>query len=143
MHIKSALIATASLWMLGLGNAFAEEVTVTAQATAYEPIVVFIQPGDTVKWTNMSGHNTASLDGLIPEGGEPWDSALGDNYSQKFEVEGVYIYKCTPHYSLGMAGAIVVGQPTNFEQVKQNATGMAMRVVAKTNKALDQRAAAK
>ena len=77
MQVKYALIATASVLMLGFNNAFAEDVTVSAQATKFAPLVVFIQPGDRVSWTNMSGHDSKSLEGVIPDGAEHWHLKLG------------------------------------------------------------------
>ncbi len=106
--------------------------TVTAQGLQYSPLVVQIAPGDTVSWTNMSTHNTESLEGLIPEGAEMWASKMSDNYSRTFTREGIYIYKCTPHFGAGMGGAIIVGQPVNLEQIKAvDAKGAAKRLVTK------------
>ena len=53
---------------------------VKAVGLKYDPLVVTIQPGDTVAWENMPTHDTQSLEGLIPESAEAWHSALGENY---------------------------------------------------------------
>lgn len=90
---------------------------VTAQGLKYEPLVIKIQPGDTVAWENMPTHDTQSLEGLIPEGAEAWHSALGENYQRTFTVEGIYVYKCTPHIGAGMGGAIIVGKPVNLAAI--------------------------
>jgi len=50
--------------------------------------------------------------------------------------EGVYIYKCNPHYPLGMVAAIIVGKPVNIKQVQANATGRSKGIVIKVVKAL-------
>jgi len=111
---------------------------VTAQVTAFNPLVVFIQPGDMVSWSNMNGHDTQSLAGLIPEGAELWHSKLGENYQRTFTIEGVYIYKCTPHFGTGMGGVIIVGNPTNMEAiVATNQKGAAKRLVKKGLKAIE------
>ena len=82
----------------------------------------------------MSTHNTESLEGLIPEGAEMWSSKMSENYSHTFTQEGIYIYKCVPHFGAGMGGAIIVGEPVNLEQIKAvDAKGAAKRLV---NKAL-------
>ncbi len=113
---------------------------VKAVVTQFVPAVVFIQPGDTVHWTNMNGHNTHSIDGLIPQGAEPWQSKLGEDYSHTFTVPGAYIYKCDPHYSLGMVAAIVVGPvpPANLEALERSPAnkGMAKRAFRILKKAL-------
>jgi len=37
----------------------------------------------------------------------------------EFIKEGVYGYKCTPHYILGMVGLVIVGNSdSNFEKAK-------------------------
>jgi len=124
-----------SLLMLGIGNAaLAEDHTVTARSTAFDPVAIKIAPGDTVSWTNMSGHNVHFEEGNIPEGAEPYVSPMGDNVSRTFDKEGVYLYKCDPHFALGMVGAIVVGEPVNMEAVESNAKGMYKRGLIKAKK---------
>lgn len=91
---------------------------VTAQGLVFNPLVINIQPGDTVAWENMPTHDTQSIEGLIPEGAEAWHSTLGQNYERTFSVEGIYVYKCTPHIGAGMGGAIIVGNPVNLEAIK-------------------------
>lgn len=127
-----------SLLMLGLSNAaLAEEHTVNARATAFDPVALKIAPGDTVSWTNMSGHNTHFEEGNIPEGVEPWMTDIGDNVSHTFDTEGVYLYKCDPHFAMGMVGAIVVGEPGNMAAVEENAKGMYKRALIKAKKAVE------
>ncbi|MDX1573371.1 MAG: plastocyanin/azurin family copper-binding protein [Methylophaga sp.] len=105
---------------------------VTAQGLKFEPLVIKINPGDTVAWRNMSTHNSESIDGLIPEGAEKWNSPMSENYERTFTEEGIYIYKCTPHIGAGMGGAIIVGEPVNLEQIKNaDASGAAGRLVRK------------
>lgn len=115
--------------------AYAEEHVIKAEATKFSPLYIFVQPGDTISWTSMSGHDSQAEEGLIPEGAEPWHMGMGENGSVTLDVEGVYLYKCTPHFSLGMVGAIVVGQPTNVDALKQNATGRYKWVLVKLLKA--------
>ncbi|RME32525.1 MAG: copper-binding protein [Gammaproteobacteria bacterium] len=120
-----------------------ETHVVKAVVTQFVPPVIFIQPGDTVHWTNMNGHNTHSIDGLIPEGAQPWQSKLGEDYSLTLTVPGAYIYKCDPHYSLGMVGAIVVGPvpPANLEALEKSPAnkGMARRAFRMLKKAIAER----
>jgi pseudoazurin len=105
---------------------------VTAQGLIYEPLVSIIQPGDTVAWENMSSHDTQSMEDLIPSGAEHWHSAMGENYQRTFTVEGIYVYKCTPHFGAGMGGAIIVGQPTNLADIQAvEVKGAAKRLVKK------------
>ena len=58
---------------------------------------------------------------------------MGENYQHTFEKEGIYIHICTPHIGAGMGGAVVVGEPTNLEDIKAaDVTGGLGRVVRKT-----------
>ncbi len=111
--------------------------TVTARSTSYDPMVLFIEPGDTVVWRNMSGHFNLFEAGLIPEGVEPWSTPMGENVSRTFDVEGVYLYQCPPHFAMGMVGAIVVGEPVNLEEVEANTRGMYGRALAQVKQALE------
>ncbi len=120
-----------------------EEHVVGTQVTAFVPMVIFIEPGDIVTWTNMAGHDTTSLEGMIPDGGETWQSKMGENYSVTLTVPGVYMYKCTPHASMGMIGAIVVGEtpPANLDAIlaRPENKGMIGRAIRKLKKALEAR----
>ena len=42
--------------------------TVFGQATSFSPNILFINPGDTVQWQNMTIHDSVSMEGLVPEG---------------------------------------------------------------------------
>lgn len=129
------------------GAALADETIVTAKATAFDPMVVFIKPGDTVKWTTMAGHDTASVQGMIPEGAQSWQSKLGEEFNVTLDKEGAYIYKCTPHMGLGMVGAIVVGegQPKNLDQIHAHPEnkGMVGRAVKKLDQELKKKSGQK
>lgn len=110
----------------------AETHVVTAEGLIFNPLVVKINPGDSVSWRNMSTHNSESIDGLIPEGAEKWNSPMSENYQRTFTQEGIYVYKCTPHIGAGMGGVIIVGEPVNLEQIKNaDVTGGAGRLVRK------------
>jgi pseudoazurin len=144
---KSQVIGLIAALMSISGAALADETTVTAKATAFDPMVVSIKPGDTVKWTTMAGHDTASVAGMIPEGAQGWQSKLGEEFSVTLDKEGAYIYKCTPHMGLGMVGAIVVGggQPKNLEQIHANPEnkGMVGRAVKKLDQELKKKSGQK
>ena len=118
-------------------NATAEDHIVAAGATNFTPMHLFVQPGDTVQWINMTIHDTQSMDGLIPEGAEPWKSKIGQEYKITVTAEGVYIYLCNPHFANGMVGAIIVGEASNMDQIQANAKGREKGVIFKLKKKLD------
>ncbi len=115
------------------------EHTVYAGATNFNPKVLFINPGDSVKWVRMTAHDSVSIGGLIPEGAEHWKFAIGENGNVTLNNQGIYIYKCNPHYAMGMSAAIIVGEPVNIEQVKANVSGRAKGVLIKVERAIAQR----
>jgi pseudoazurin len=72
------------------------------------------------------------MEGLIPAGAEAWHSGMGENYQRTFTVEGIYVYKCTPHFGAGMGGVVIVGKPTNLAEVQAfKAKGATKRLVKK------------
>jgi pseudoazurin len=116
--MRSKLLWSAVLLgVVGSANVMAEEHVVKAVITNWEPMVLYAKPGDTIRFVQMAGHNTASIDGMLPAGAAKWESKMGDEgYTLKVEKEGAYIYKCTPHMTTGMVAAIVVGDgaPSNL-----------------------------
>lgn len=128
-------------------TAAAEEHVVKAVVTNWDPLVVFIKPGDSIRWTNMAGHDSASVEGMIPEGAATWHSKMGEEVVMTFDKPGAYIYKCTPHVSAGMVGAIVVGDgsPENLAQIDAaletvpDAKNMVARAIRKMKMELEKR----
>jgi len=116
----------------------AQTHTINAEARVFNPDIVYIQPGDTVSWINMTSHNSVSIDGLIPAGATPWRGQLGENLKVTLTVEGIYGYVCEPHIGFGMIGVIVVGKPQDLEEVKayadKNMQGPFRRIIGKLNK---------
>ena len=80
----------------------------------FEPNVVKVAPGDSVHFVAADkGHNAESIDGMIPEGAAPFKGEMSKDVTVTLDKPGVYGFKCKPHYSLGMVGLIVVGEPVN------------------------------
>ncbi len=118
----------------------AETFTITAEGISMNPLVVSIQPGDTVSWTGMNVHNTMSVDALLPPDSEGWESTIGENFQHTFIDEGIYIYQCKPHSNLGMGGAIIVGEPVNLQAIKAaNITGPMQNIVTQAINAAENR----
>jgi len=90
-----------------------QSVTVGAVGVKFDPLFVFIEPGDTVNWVGMAGHNVESIDAMVPEGLEKFNTTLGEDVSFTFDIPGIVMYKCTPHWGARMGGGIVVGKPDN------------------------------
>jgi pseudoazurin len=106
-----------ALGTLVTGAAFAENHDVQmlnrgdAGAMVYEPAFLQIAPGDTVTFIPTDrGHNAESIDGMIPEGAEPFSGRINEEITVTFDVEGLYGIRCTPHYAMGMVMTIAVGE---------------------------------
>ena len=86
----------------------------------FEPAVIKVSLGDTIhfKATDMS-HNSASVEGMVPEGAESWAGQLNQDISITLNTEGVYVYQCDPHAMMAMIGVIQVGEALNMEDIKQ------------------------
>lgn len=88
----------------------------------FSPSILKIEPGATVSFLPTDrGHNSVSIDGMIPDGATSWKGKLSKEVSVTLDIPGVYGYKCQPHYSLGMIGLIIVegeGMADNLEAAK-------------------------
>ena len=98
------------------GQAAAAEVQVKmlnkgAQgAMVFEPASAKLKPGDTVRFIPTDkGHNVETIKEMLPPGAELVKSPLSQEIVVKFSKAGVYGFKCTPHFAMGMVGAIAVG----------------------------------
>lgn len=105
------------------------------QRNIFLPRLAVIEPNETVLFkATDKGHNTASMDGMIPDAAEPWNSALGKDIEITFTVPGIYGHVCTPHVAAGMVGAVVVrgaGVLDNLEAAKSvNQRGKAKKIFA-------------
>jgi pseudoazurin len=76
----------------------------------FEPAVLKAAVGDTVifKAADMA-HNSASIEGMIPEGANSWNGPMSRDVTVTVNKEGIYIYQCTPHAMMAMVGVIQVG----------------------------------
>ena len=80
----------------------------------FEPDFLKAAVGDVLvfRTTQGGGHHTESV--LVPNGAKPWH---GDNDVETrvpLKAEGVYLYICDPHLSVGMVGVVQVGRPNNL-----------------------------
>ncbi|WMT73455.1 pseudoazurin [Bradyrhizobium sp. Ash2021] len=122
---KYLVMAVVAAAIAAAGGATAAEVEVkmlnkgTEGMMVFEPALVKIAPGDTVKFVAADkGHNAESIKGMLPDGAEPFAGKSGEEIAVKFDQAGIYGVKCMPHYGMGMVAMIVVGTPANEEQAK-------------------------
>ena len=88
----------------------------------FEPAVLSIKKGDTVKFVATDvAHNSSSVEGMIPEGAEPWVGAMNQDIEVTLTEEGVYVYQCTPHNMMAMIGVIKVESSSNINSIRAKA----------------------
>lgn len=143
--VMGALVAALGTADATTGTASAAEFEVkmlnrgTAGMMVFEPAFVKIAAGDSVRFVATDkGHNAESVDGMLPEGVEPFAGKFNHDILVTFEKPGVYGYKCKPHYGMGMVGLVVVGDPANADQAKAaKHPGKAKKVFAELFQKLD------
>lgn len=85
---------------------------------AFEPSFVKVAVGDTVIFipAEKGAHYSVSL--LVPAGAKPWRGTPDQEFKVKVAKEGLYLYACEPHKTLGMVGVIQAGKPVNLAEAK-------------------------
>jgi pseudoazurin len=144
-----SLAAFALLTSASLGLAAEVEVKMLNKGAeglmVFEPSLVRIEPGDTVKFVATDkSHNAESIKNMLPEGASPFAGKMNADVTVIFDKAGVYGVKCMPHYAMGMVALVVVGKPDNLDQAKAvPQTGKAKQIFAALFDRLTQQAAAK
>ena len=124
--MRKAMMLAALVGVLGAAGAAQaaeDEVKMLNKGTdgvmVFEPALVKIAPGDTVKFVaSDKGHNAEIIETMLPEGGKAFVGKINEELAITFDKPGVYGYKCKPHYGMGMVGMIVVGDAANVDQAK-------------------------
>lgn len=123
----SAFVSAASLAGCGFGGPAhvsappAQGGDVSMGFESFNPTIVYIRVGQTVKWRNTAiiTHTVTDDpklaanpgDAALPAGAAAFNSgdiAAGDVYSYTFQTPGTYKYFCTHHEGMGMVGTIIV-----------------------------------
>lgn len=116
--MKKVVFLGAIVALLISSQLMAEDHIVKAIGVKFKPLFVFVQPGDTVTFTNMPAHMVASIESMMPVGGTVMVSVLGENYTYNVvEKSGIHMYKCPPHWGTRMGGGIVIGSPENADEI--------------------------
>lgn len=123
------ILAVAAVCATLSGSAFASEVEVKmlnkgtdGSPMEFEPAFVKIAPGDSVHFVAVDrNHAVQSLPGMIPDGATPFTGKMNEDLTVKFEKQGVYGYRCLPHYGTGMVGLVLVGKAKNEDAARKAA----------------------
>lgn len=102
-----------------------KEHVIKAVGMKWKPELLVINPGDSVKFVDMMGHDTQSMGTLTPLDYGGWKSTMGEeNFTIEFDEKGIYFHKCNPHVNAGMFGAILVSteiSESEFNRLSVNA----------------------
>ena len=120
---KAIMLGTVAVLTILAGAANAAEIEVKMLdkgadgVMVFEPALVKIEPGDTVKFVSTNkGHNAETIKGMLPESATPFVGKVNQHIAVTFDKPGVYGVKCLPHYGMGMVALVVVGSPVNKDE---------------------------
>ena len=125
------------LFFMLTSSAYAADMTIDmlnkdadGNRMVYSKEIARVAVGDTITWLPASkGHNVHFIS--APDGVELIKSKMNKEFSFTFEKEGIYLYQCTPHKSMGMIALVIVGENTdNIDSAKK------AKVVGKSKKKL-------
>ena len=98
------------------------------QQMVFEPAVLNVNIGDIVTFI-PAGNAHDSISVFTPKGANTWHGKRDQSVNVTINKEGIYIYKCAPHFYMGMVGVIQAGKPTNIEQAKQFSEKISKRLI--------------
>jgi len=110
-------------------NMYTKDPDDSSALQVFKPRLVTANVGDTIKFIPTEPtHQSSSIEGMIPAGVTGWEGKINEEVTYVIPKEGVYGYKCVPHYAAGMIGMIVVEGGDNVEAAKGvNHPGLAGR----------------
>jgi pseudoazurin len=123
--LKTALLG-AAIMAITAGGAFAAEHVINmlnkgadGSAMVFEPAYVKAAVGDTVKFVPVDkGHFAVALPGMWPEGVAEAKGKMNQEFTVTLEKDGIYGFKCTPHYAMGMVAMVQVGTGAVTDEIK-------------------------
>jgi pseudoazurin len=114
--VKSTLLASALFAAAALPASAAEHIInmlnkgADGSPMVFEPAFVRAAVGDTVKFVPVDkGHFAVSMPGMWPEGVAEAKGKINVEFVVTMEKDGLYSFKCTPHYAMGMVALVQVG----------------------------------
>ena len=87
-------------------------------AMVFEPAFIKINTGDSINFEMAdAGHNAVTV--AAPAGSVPFNTKYKPSTIVKFDVNGLYLYKCSPHAMMAMAGIIQVSDASNKAEMEK------------------------
>lgn len=127
MIMKRTVATAVAISLMGLaGTASAADFEVLmlnkgtdGKTMGFSPSFLRIEPGDTVTFIPVDkGHNAETILDMIPAAAQTWKGKTDEQFTVTLTAEGLYGFKCQPHFAVGMVGLIQVGDD------RSNMTGL-------------------
>ena len=84
----------------------------------FEPAFIKINTGDSINFEmSDAGHNAVTV--AAPAGSVPFDTKYKPSTLVQFDTNGIYLYKCSPHAMMAMAGLIQVSDASNKTEMNE------------------------
>jgi pseudoazurin len=110
---RASLVAAAiTCWVSAVR---ADTIEVKGQGVKFVPDVIRANVGDTIAFRSMSTHYVEIVKGMWPEGAPEMKSEMSKDYDYPIVKEGLYVFKCPPHWGARMGGVMVVGKPADLD----------------------------
>tara|TARA_B100001094_G_scaffold247749_1_gene244648 strand:- start:341 stop:991 length:651 start_codon:yes stop_codon:yes gene_type:complete len=84
----------------------------------FEPAFIKINTCDSINFEmSDAGHNAVTV--AAPAGSVPFDTKYKPSTLVQFDTNGIYLYKCSPHAMMAMAGLIQVSDASNKTEMNE------------------------
>jgi pseudoazurin len=118
--LTAALLASASV------SSFAAEHVINMKnkgtdgtAMVFEPGFVRAAVGDTIKFVPVDkGHFVQNFPGMWPEGVAEVKGKMNEELVVTMDKDGLYAFKCAPHFPMGMVALVQVGNAPVTDAIK-------------------------
>lgn len=122
---KTTLLAAVLLSSASL-SAFAAEHIINMKnkgadgaAMVFEPGFVRAAVGDTIKFVPVDkGHFVQNFPGMWPEGVAEVKGKMNEELVVTMDKDGLYAFKCAPHFPMGMVALVQVGNAPVTDAIK-------------------------
>ena len=95
-----------SLFVFPFSGLAQQTVEVTVKDYQFQPALIKIRVGDTIKWINREKRTSHSVTFSADQGGESERFFPDETWQRRFDTPGSYPYHCGPHPE--MIGRVVV-----------------------------------
>jgi pseudoazurin len=121
----TALLASAMLASVSL-TASAAEIVINLKNKGADGSIMVFEPGfvraavgDTIKFVPVDkGHFVQNLPAMWPEGVPEVKGKVSEELDVKLDKDGLYAFKCAPHFPMGMVALVQVGNAPVTDAVK-------------------------